>query len=66
MHNLFSNEEEGLDKIHDGRFPAYSVPFTQRQVALSYQITNSQLLAAGPATSTLDVPSAGSDQCKIS
>jgi hypothetical protein len=27
MHNLFSNEEEGLDKIHDGRFPAFSVPF---------------------------------------
>ncbi len=62
------------------RFPAYSVPFILLLVPedfLSYSPTggvvistvNSQLLAAGPATSTWDcwdVPSAGSDQCRIS
>jgi hypothetical protein len=67
MHNLFSNEEEGLDKIHDGRFPAHPIPFilsvpvaTLSRGRHLIKSSNSRYLGAfGLATSTWNVPLEG-------
>jgi hypothetical protein len=56
MHNLFSNEEEGLDKIHDGRFPAHSHSLPSSQKGALYTKTNSLRLSVGFPTSTWNVP----------
>jgi hypothetical protein len=71
MHNLFSNEEEGLDKIHDGRL-AFSRLFCsfhpfinaggycQRKVALSYQQS-----IVGSWTCHFDLGLLGRSICRI-